>query len=98
MKTGFSNLDEVTKGLHNSSLNIIAGRPSMGKTSLAFNIATNVAQREKVSVAIFSLEMSKEYIHNNIIDSSLVDTQILIDDTPGISVENIRRKCIKLKR
>lgn len=85
------NLDE-------NKLLVLAGRPSIGKTSLAFNIAVNVAQREKVSVAIFSLEMSKEYIHNNIIDSSLVDTQILIDDTPGISVENIRRKCIKLKR
>lgn len=98
MKTGFSNLDEVTKELHNSSLNIIAARPNIGKTSLAFNIAVYVAKREKVSVAIFSLELSKEYIHNNIIDSSLVDTQIFIDDTPGISVENIKRKCIKLKR
>lgn len=98
MKTGFSNLDEVTKGLHNSSLNVIAGRPSMGKQDLAFNIAVNIAQREKVSVAIFSLVLSKEYIFNNIIDSSLLDTQIFIDDTPGISAENIRRKCIKLKR
>ena len=91
MKTGFSNLDEVTKGLHNSSLNVIAGRPSMGKKVLAFNIAVNIAQREKLSVAIFSLEMSNEYIFNNIIDSSLLDTQIFIDDTPGISAENIRR-------
>ena len=85
------NLDE-------NKLLVLAGRPSMGKTSLAFNIAVNIAQREKVSVAIFSLEMSKEYIHNNIIDSSLLDTHIFIDDTPGISVENIRRKCLKLKR
>lgn len=85
------NLDE-------NKLLVLAGRPSIGKTSLAFNIAVNIARREKVSVAIFSLELSKEYIHNNIIDSSLVDTQILIDDTPGISVENIRMKCIKLKR
>lgn len=98
LSTGFSNLDEVTKCLHTSSLNVIAGRPSMGKTSLAFNIAVNIAHREKVLVAIFSLELSKEYILNNIIDSSLLKGQILIDDTPGISVENIRRKCIKLKR
>ena len=98
LSTGFSNLDEVTKCLHTSSLNVIAGRPSMGKTSLAFNIAVNIAQRKKVSVAIFSLEMSKEYIHNNIIDSSLLDTHIFIDDTPGISAENIRKQCIKLKQ
>lgn len=85
------NLDE-------NKLLVLAGRPSIGKTSLAFNIAVNIARREKVSVAIFSLELSKEYILNNIIDSSLLKGQILIDDTPGISVENIRRKCIKLKR
>ena len=42
--------------------------------------------------------MSKEYIHNNIIDSSLLDTHIFIDDTPGISAENIRKQCIKLKQ
>ena len=92
------NLDEITKKLHNSTLNIIAGRPNMGKSSLAFNIAINVAQKEKVPVAIFSLEMSKEYIWNNFIDSVLLNTYFFIDDTPAISVENIRKKCIRLKQ
>ena len=96
MKTGFSDLDKIIKGLNNSSLNVIAGRPNMGKSSLAFNIA--VKKKKKIPVAIFSLEMSKEYICNKFIDSSLVNTQIIIEDTPGISLENIRKKCIRLKR
>lgn len=91
------NLDEIMKGLHNSSLTVIAGRPNMGKLNLAFNIAVNVAKKEKVPVAIFSLEMSKKYIYNNFIKSDLLDT-ILIDDTPGISIENIRKKCIRLRQ
>ena len=98
MKTGFSDLDKIITGLHNSSLNVIAGRPNMGKSSLAFNIAVNVAKKEKVSVAIFSLEISKEYICNKFIDSNLLDTQIIIDDTPALSVENIRKQCIRLKQ
>lgn len=91
------NLDEIMKGLYNSSLTIIAGRPNMGKLNLAFNIAVNVAKKEKLPVALFSLEMSKKHIYNNFIKSDLLDT-ILIDDTPGISIENIRKKCIRLKQ
>ena len=98
MKTNFENLDKVISKLNNSSLTIIAGRPSMGKSTLAFNIATNVVKKEGIPVAIFSLEMSKEYICNNFIDSSLGDTKIIIEETPGISVENIRKKCIRLKQ
>lgn len=91
------NLDEIMKGLYNSSLTVIAGRPNMGKLNLAFNIAVNVAKKEKLPVALFSLEMSKKHIYNNFIKSDLLDT-ILIDDTPGISIENIRKKCIRLKQ
>ena len=94
MKTGFSDLDKIIKGLNNSGLNIIAGRPSMGKSTLAFNIAVNLAK--KIPVAIFSLEMSKEYIYNNFIKSDLLDT-ILIDDTPSISITEIQEKCRRLK-
>ena len=90
------NLDEIKK-LHNSTLNIIAGRPNMGKSSLAFNIAINVAQKEKVPVAIFSLEMSREYICNNFIDSVLLNTYFFIDDTPNISITEIQEKCRNLK-
>lgn len=98
MKTNFENLDKVISKLNNSSLTIIAGRPSMGKSTLAFNIATNVVKKEGIPVAIFSLEMSKKYICNNFIDNSLGDTKIIIEETPGISVENIRKECIRLKQ
>lgn len=98
MKTNFENLDKVISKLNNSSLTIIAGRPSMGKSTLAFNIATNVVKKEGIPVAIFSLEMSKKYICNNFIDNSLGDTKIIIEETPGISVKNIRKKCIRLKQ
>lgn len=98
MKTNFENLDKVISKLNNSSLTIIAGRPNTGKSTLAFNIATNVVKKERIPVAIFSLEMSKEYICNNFIDSSLGDTKIIIEETPGNSVENIRKKCIRLKQ
>lgn len=56
--TGFKDLDERTAGLQNTDLIIIAGRPAMGKTSLAMNIAQNAAIRDQVPVAIFSMEMS----------------------------------------
>ena len=61
--TGLTDLDEKLGGLHKSDLIIVAGRPSMGKTALATNIAFNAAQNilnreEKSSVAFFSLEMS----------------------------------------
>lgn len=58
--TGYADLDARTAGLQPSELVILAGRPSMGKSSLAMNIAEHVALEEKKGVAIFSLEMSKE--------------------------------------
>jgi len=58
--TGFKQLDEMTSGLQPGDLIIIAGRPSMGKTTLAVNIAENAALGAKKSVAIFSMEMSAE--------------------------------------
>jgi replicative DNA helicase len=60
--TGFSHLDNLTSGLQNSDLIILAARPSMGKTALALNIARNAAIDAGVPVAIFSLEMSKEQL------------------------------------
>ena len=60
--TGFSRLDNLTSGLQNSDLIILAARPSMGKTALALNIARNAAVDGGVPVAIFSLEMSKEQL------------------------------------
>jgi replicative DNA helicase len=60
--TGFTHLDNLTSGLQNSDLIILAARPSMGKTALALNIARNAAVDAGVPVAIFSLEMSKEQL------------------------------------
>jgi len=58
--TGFRDLDKLTSGLHPSNMIIIAGRPSMGKTALAMNIAENVAIDQNIPVGVFSLEMSSE--------------------------------------
>ncbi len=70
--TGLTDLDEKLGGLHKSDLVIIAGRPSMGKTALATNIAYNAAKQiqknsEKSSVAFFSLEMSSEQLSTRIL-------------------------------
>ena len=58
--TGFTDLDRMTDGLHGSEMIVIAARPSMGKTSLAMNIAEHVVLEDKLPVAVFSLEMSAE--------------------------------------
>lgn len=58
ISTGFKAIDDITDGLQKKNLIYLAARPSMGKTALAMNIATNIAKKEQV--AIFSLEMSKE--------------------------------------
>lgn len=124
IKTGFTGLDASTAGLQNSDLIILAARPGVGKTSFALNIAQNAAIREKVPVAIFSLEMSKEQLVNRVISSEalvesgklrigdidsrdttkiahslkdLITAPIYIDDTPGITVAEIRAKCRRLK-
>ena len=67
--TGFSGIDNVLAGLQKSDLIILAARPSMGKTSLALNIAQNVATKEGVPVGIFSLEMSKEQLIDRLLAS-----------------------------
>ncbi len=122
--TGFADLDDKTAGLHGSDLILIAARPAMGKTAFALNIAAHAAIREKVPVAIFNLEMSKEQLVNRLlcieamVDSNklmtgkldeedwtklagvvgpISDAGIYIDDTPGISITEIRTKCRKLK-
>jgi len=124
--TGFVDLDYKTSGLQPSDFILIAARPSMGKTALAFvlNIAQYVAFKQNETVAIFSLEMSKEQLVNRLFSlESRVDAQILrsgnlsdsdwekliegagiigksnliIDDTPGISISELRSKCRKYK-
>ncbi len=78
LRTDFYELDTMTSGLQKSDLIILAARPSMGKTAFALNIAQNVAIKEKVPVAIFSLEMSKEQLVQRMLCSQAeVDTQRL---------------------
>jgi len=121
--TGFRELDKMTAGLQPSDLIIVAARPSMGKTAFALNIAQHAALKEKIGVAIFSLEMSKEQLALRLLSSvGNVDSQrirtgnmqsddwpsltralalleespIFIDDTPAISVLEMRSKLRRL--
>ena len=122
--TGFIDLDYKTAGFQNSDLILIAARPSMGKTAFVLNIAEYMAFHSNETVAIFSLEMSKEQLVNRLFSleshveaqnlrtgnlsdsdwSSLIEaagiigkSNLIIDDTPGISVANLRSKCRKYK-
>lgn len=89
MPTGFKDIDKKTAGLHNSELVIIAGRPGMGKSSLALNIAQNAAVKYKKNVAIFSLEMPGLQVANRLlsaeakISSERLKTGNLRDDDWG---------------
>ncbi len=69
LRTGYGDLDDMLDGLHSSELIIIAARPSMGKTSLALNIADNIAVREPndKGVLVFSCEMSREQVAQNML-------------------------------
>lgn len=122
--TGFIDLDYKTAGMQPSDLILIAARPSMGKTAFVLNIAQHVAFKQNQTVAIFSLEMSKEQLVNrllsleskvssqNIRTGNLSDSEweklvesagvvgksnLIIDDTPGISISELRSKCRKYK-
>ncbi len=86
LRTSFSELDRRTAGLQKSDLIILAARPSMGKTSLALNLAYNVAVKEKVPVAIFSLEMAKEQLVMRMLCSSA---------GAGFDLHNVRRGKIR---
>lgn len=115
---------EKTSGLQKSDFILVAARPSMGKTAFALNIALNAALRAGKSVAIFSLEMSKEQLAYRMLCSEanvdmlklrtgdleeddwirlaraagpMANAKIYIDDTPGISIVEMRSKCRRLK-
>ncbi len=122
--SGFGDLDKLTAGFQPSDLIIIAGRPSMGKTAFALNIAQYAAVERAVPSAIFSLEMSKEQLALRMLCSeamvdahkvrtgflgkedwprlinaagSLSQAPIFIDDTPALSVLEMRAKARRLK-
>jgi len=76
LSTGFKRFDEMTGGLHPGELVILAGRPSMGKTALALNMAHHAAAKLGKTVAVFSLEMSKESLLTRLLCASArVDSQ-----------------------
>ncbi len=123
--SGFVDLDKKTAGLQPGDLIIVAGRPSMGKTAFALNVAEYAALEAKTGVAIFSLEMSKEQLVFRMLCSQarvdqskvragyaaqrdypklaiaadhLSEAPIFIDDTPALSVLELRAKARRLKR
>ncbi len=130
--TGLVDLDKLLGGLHPSDLIVLAGRPGMGKTALATNIAYNAAYshnrsdgKEGAVVGFFSLEMSAEQLASRIISEQtnissdrmrkgelssdefnrlsaacqgLNTTPIFIDDTPALSVSQLRTRARRLKR
>jgi len=123
--SGFVDLDKKTAGLQPGDLIIVAGRPSMGKTAFALNIAQYAALEGKTGVAVFSLEMSKEQLVFRMLCSEarvdqskvragyaaqrdypklaiaadrLSEAPIYIDDTPALSVLELRAKARRLKR
>ena len=76
LATGYYELDDMTCGLQNGEMIIIAGRPSMGKTSLALNIAEHIGGVEKLPVAVFSLEMGRQQLAERFLCSgSGIDAQ-----------------------
>jgi len=122
--SGFRDLDNLLAGFQKSDLVIIAARPSMGKTSLALNIAAYAAGHDKVPVGVFSLEMSRDQLVDGLltmeagIDSwrlrtgnlqeddfpklnyamgTLSEAPIYIDDSPMLSILDIRAKARRLQ-
>ena len=121
--TGIIQLDEMTAGLQPSDLIILAARPSMGKTTLALNIAEGASMRHGKTIGVFSLEMSHQQLFFRMLCSQakvdahrlrtgrinkedwqriikafgeLSEASIFIDDTPGISIIEMRAKARRL--
>lgn len=93
LSTGYVDLDKILSGLQNTDLFILAARPSLGKSTLALNIAANVALKENVPVAVFSLEMSKDQMVDRLISAySGVDLwKIRTGKLDVANFENIQR-------
>ena len=126
--TGLPSLDNIIIGLKPTEMIVIAARPSIGKTSLALNLAANMGIMKKKSIAFFSLEMSAEQLTRRLLCSlaeisekdfyekrfdeaefskkwsrvtkaatELKNTNIFIDPTPGLSINELRAKALRLK-
>ncbi len=123
LPTGWMDIDNLTTGLHENQLIIIAARPAMGKTAFALNLATNIAINTNKTVALFNLEMGAEQLASRMISSlgqiegkkmatgkllnddwkrvneavsQLSNVKMYMDDTPGITIGEIRSKCRRL--
>jgi len=123
--TGFTDLDRMTSGLQPGDLVVVAGRPSMGKTSLAMNIGEYVAIDQGLPVAVFSMEMGAVQLAMRMVGSvgmldqhrmrtgklssddwprltsavqRVQEAQIYIDETPGLSVTQVRTRARRLAR
>ena len=124
LETGFYELDYKTAGLQKSDLILIAARPAMGKTAFVLNLVEYISMHSNSTIAMFSLEMSKQQLVKRILSmNSRVDSQkirtgdlededwsrlvesvrrvgntnLVIDDTSGITASELRSKCRKLK-
>ncbi|MDA7681258.1 replicative DNA helicase [Verrucomicrobiales bacterium] len=125
LPTGFRDIDKLLNGLQPGQMIVVAARPSMGKTSLAMNIAEHVCVDQEKAVAVFSLEMTtqdlvqrllcsrarvnSQKIRSGIPDSSdfpklmkaageLSKSKMLIDETPSISIMEMRAKARRMKQ
>lgn len=121
--SGFADLDDTLAGMQDSNLLVLAGRPGLGKTALALNIAQHAAVVQRLPVGVFSLEMSQEEVVDRLLVSQadidawrlktgkltaedfeklsnamgvLAEAPLYIDDTPGLSVLEMRTKARRL--
>jgi replicative DNA helicase len=124
LPTGFRHLDWYTAGFHPGDLVICAGRPGMGKTAFAMNLALNACRARRAGVVVFSLEMPKEQLARRLLCSEagvdgnrlrsgrltrddwapltraageLSELPIWMDDTPGLTMMELRAKARRLK-
>jgi len=124
LATGFTELDQMLAGLQPSDFIVVAGRPAMGKSSLALGVAEYATVVQKIPVALFSLEMSKEHLVQRMLCSharinahnvrtgmlstsdwpkltqaagKLSEAPLFIDDTPGLSILELRAKARRLR-
>jgi replicative DNA helicase len=123
--TGFTDLDAYTNGLHPGQLVVVAGRPAMGKSTLALDVARSCSIRHGMTSVVFSLEMSKSEITMRLLSAEsrvplhamrsgtmtddnwaqlarrmgeISDAPLFIDDSPNMSLMEIRAKARRLKQ
>ena len=107
ISTGFDKLDQkIGGGLFPGELIVVAGRPLVGKTTFVFSMAQRMRNKRKLNIAFFSLQTEFEQLfektgrtnHNESDVTPQKKNSIIVDDTAGISVVQLGRKCIECKR